>query len=101
VHSAATAFLGVDVRSSGYFSGGGFQSGLLVAGIVPASPAEKVGLTLGDVITSFAGQSIHTPTQLTNLLLTFAPGKRAAFGWVDQYGTSHSTMVALASGPPQ
>jgi S1-C subfamily serine protease len=101
VHPAATAFLGVDVRSSGYFSGGGFQSGLLVAGVVPASPAEKVGLGLGDVITSFAGQSILTPAQLTNALLAYAPAKKTTLGWVDQYGTSHSATVTLASGPPQ
>jgi S1-C subfamily serine protease len=101
VHAAATAFLGVDVRSSGYFSSGGFRSGLLVAGVVPASPAEKVGLGLGDVITSFAGQPILTPTQLTNALLAYTPGKTATLGWVDQYGTSHSATVTLASGPPQ
>ena len=101
VHGSATAFLGVDVLSSGYFSAGSFFAGALVGAIVPASPAQAAGLVSGDVITSLGGQSITSPTALTDALLTMSPGEKVQLGWVDAFGTEQSATVTLAHGPPQ
>ena len=101
VHRGATAFLGVESRRRA-------TSG--VARSSPARswsrsfrphPAEEAGLVAGDAITSFAGQSVTSPTQLTHLLLARAPGAKVQLGWVDRYGTTHRATVTLASGPPQ
>ncbi len=101
VHAGATAFLGVEVESTGYFRGPSFPSGALVDAVFPASPAAKAGLVDGDVITSLNGHSITSPTSLTNAVLAASPGMKAAFTWVDQYGRSHRVTVKLGSGPPQ
>ena len=101
VHVGATAFLGVDVQASGYYRGGSFTAGALVAGVVPASPAERAGLEAGDVIVSLAGHPITSPTTLTSTVLHNTPGKKVKLGWVDEFGSPASATVTLASGPPQ
>lgn len=101
VHAGATAFLGVEVTSMGYFRGTSFFSGALVDAVVPASPAEKAGIGYGDVITSFGGRSITSATALTTAVLKASPGTKVELRWVDQYGTSHHATVTLANGPPQ
>jgi S1-C subfamily serine protease len=45
------------------------DSGVIVAGIVPGSPAEKASVQPGDVIVSFAGNHVDTVPQLTWALL--------------------------------
>jgi S1-C subfamily serine protease len=101
VHIGATAFLGVNVQASGYYQGGAFTAGALVAGVVPASPAERAGLQAGDVIVSLAGHQITSPTALTSIVLHNSPGKKVKLGWVNEFGNRASATVILASGPPQ
>ncbi len=101
VHRGATAFLGVEVRNSGYYQNGSFLAGVVVVGVTPGSPAEKAGLRYGDVITSLNAKTITSPTQLVNKLLAISPGTKVTLNWVDQYGTAHRKVVKLASGPPQ
>lgn len=101
IHIGPTAFLGVDVEASGYYQDGSFRAGALVAGVVPASPAERAGLEAGDVILSLAGQNIASPTALTKIVLQNSPGKKVKLGWVDQFGHPASATITLASGPPQ
>jgi S1-C subfamily serine protease len=101
VHRGTTAFLGIQVRSSGYYQNGSFLSGVVVVGVTSGSPAEKAGLRYGDVITSLNAQSITSPTQLVNKLLAISPGTKVTLKWVDQFGTTHRTVVKVASGPPQ
>jgi len=101
LHPGATAFLGVLIEPSGYFRFGEFQPGALVAGVVPASPAQQSGLVPGDVITSLDGTSVGSPTTLENVLLAKSPGSQVKLAWVDPTGTAHSATVKLASGPPQ
>ena len=81
VHRGATAFLGIYTSSSGYFRGPSFQAGALIVGVVPASPAEKAGLVAGDVITSLGGQSITSPTALTNAVLAASPGMKVGLSF--------------------
>jgi S1-C subfamily serine protease len=101
VHPGATAFLGVDVESMGYFRGPSFVAGALIRAVVPASPAEKAGLSFGDVITALNGKPIASATALTDALLAVSPGVKVRLSWVDEFGTAHSATVTLASGPPQ
>jgi S1-C subfamily serine protease len=116
VHIGATAFLGVEIDASssggnggqfgggfgnGYGGGTSTSSGATVAGVVTSSPAQESGLAEGDVITSVNGQTIGTPTDLTNALAPHHPGDTVTIGWTDGSGATHSASVQLTSGPPQ
>jgi S1-C subfamily serine protease len=105
-HIGPTAMLGISVSSSNDFGfGGAFEAGTstgaTVAGVLSSSPASRVGLHQGDVVTSVDGHSVTSSATLTNVLLRRAPGDAIAIGWVDTYGTSHHGTLKLATGPPQ
>jgi len=100
-HIGATAFLGIEIQAATYFTNGQTTTGALVAGVVGSSPAAKAGLAYGDVIVSLNSHAVASPTTLTSLLQKTLPGKRVLIRWIDQYGTSHTAHVTLASGPPQ
>jgi S1-C subfamily serine protease len=101
-HIGATPLLGVDVQSYGFnpfdASSG---NGVLVASVLSSSPAEKAGLTFGDVITAIGGVKVSNPATLTRALLRYSPKTTVTLSWVDQYGTAHHASIRLASGPPQ
>ncbi len=119
VHLGTTAFLGVEVSSNsgstsgsgygGYFGGGygsstgGYGSstvsGATVAGVVNGSAAAQAGLAQGDVITSVAGHTIKSSTDVSSALEKSHPGDKISLGWTDQYGQSHTATVQLGSGP--
>ena len=107
VHIGATAFLGVEVSASagstGGFYGNGYgsstASGATVAGVVSGSAAARAGLTQGDVITSVAGHTISSDTQVSAALAQHHPGDKIGLSWTDQYGQSHTATVTLGSGP--
>ena len=107
VHIGATAFLGVEISSSagstGGFYGNGYgsstASGATVAGVVSGSAAARAGLTQGDVITSVAGHTISSDTQVSAALAQHHPGDKISLSWTDQYGQSHTATVQLGTGP--
>jgi S1-C subfamily serine protease len=107
VHIGASAFLGVEVSSpaqggggrGGNPNGGATGSGAPVADVVSGSPAEQLGLSPGDVITSLGGKTVDSATTLTNLMTSHHPGDKVTVGWTDGLGQSHSASVALADGP--
>lgn len=101
VHSSKTAFLGIYVSPSGYVGAGTFHFGMMIQGVVPGSPAEKIGLVTGDVITSLNQKSVTSPTAITNILLALSPGAKISVAWVNQRDVSVTKTVVLASGPPQ
>jgi S1-C subfamily serine protease len=94
VHIGGTAFLGVQVQSSGTAGGG-----VTVAGVLPGSAAARAGLQAGDEITSVAGHRVTSPAQLQNVLQRYHPGDRISIGWVDQAGQAHTSAVLPGSGP--
>ena len=96
IHVGDTAFLGVAVEDSsdGY-------PGAVITSVVPGSPAEAAGLAPGDLITSVGGQEVSSPDGLTTMVSTQSPGKAISATYVDQYGTTQTANVALASGPPR
>ncbi len=115
VHLGTTAFLGIEVSSAstgstgGYGGGyGGFYggsgegstaSGATVAGVLNGSAAAQAGLAQGDVITSVAGHTITSSTDVSSILEQYHPGDKVSLGWTDQYGQSHTATVTLGSGP--
>jgi S1-C subfamily serine protease len=125
VHIGATAFLGVEVAQStcgtdggsgfgsGGFGSGGFGSGVasgsgsgstsgaLVCSVITSSPAQESGLTEGDTITSFGGQAVTSPSDLTTLLEPYHPGNKVSVGWTNTSGQTQTATVQLSSGPPQ
>jgi S1-C subfamily serine protease len=103
VHIGATAFLGVEIASSGqqsdFGSSGSGSSGVAIAGVRSGTPAEAAGLSQGDVITSVAGQSVSSGTSIQQVLTSHHPGDKISISWTDPYGQSHTATVTLAAGP--
>jgi S1-C subfamily serine protease len=103
IHIGATPLLGVSVQQSGFdpFNGDAGTTGAVIASVLQGSPADKVGLSFGDVITAVDGHSVSSSRTLTTLLIARSPGKSVTLAWVDQTGASHHASVKLAVGPPQ
>jgi S1-C subfamily serine protease len=128
IHVGATAFIGLQIAanssgSSGFGFGQGSSgfgqspattvpsttvpsttvpatvNGLTVSNVVGGAPAQKVGIVAGDVVTKFAGHSITTDDQLTDLLVPYHPGQQATITWVTPQGATHTATITLASGP--
>ncbi|HUJ93098.1 MAG TPA: trypsin-like peptidase domain-containing protein [Gaiellaceae bacterium] len=98
-HIGATAFLGVSVEPVDQGGGGG--PGALIAETVPGGPADQAGLVAGDVIVSFDGETVDSPTTLGALVLKHLPGDSVAVVYLDQLGDQQTITVTLGSGPPQ
>jgi S1-C subfamily serine protease len=109
VHIGATAFLGVQIDSSGTqgdLGSGSFgdqsgstSSGAPVAGVLSGSPAAQAGLAAGDTIVSVSDQAVDSPTTLGALLSSHHPGDSVQIGWTDQSGAQQTSSVQLATGP--
>jgi S1-C subfamily serine protease len=96
VHIGDTAFLGVEVQDSSYG-----DSGAVITSVVPGSPAEAAGLATGDLITSLGGRTVSSSAGLTTLVASQTPGASTSATYVDQYGTTQTANLSLASGPPR
>jgi len=101
VHIGATAFLGVQVQTSGYFVNGVYKAGELVMGVVPGSPSAKADINAGVVITAVNGHAVASQAALVAILLPHHPGDTIRLSWIDRASARHSASVTLASGPPQ
>jgi S1-C subfamily serine protease len=102
VHIGSTAFLGVEVSSSatGNFGGGSSAgSSAVVAGVVSGSAAAQAGLTQGAQITSLAGQTITSSSDVSSILANYHPGNKVSISWTDQAGQPHTATVVLTAGP--
>jgi S1-C subfamily serine protease len=95
VHIGATAFLGLEIAGSDEQA----SSGVTLEGVASGTPAANAGLGQGDVVTSIAGQSVSTGTDIQKILVGLHPGDKVSIGWTDPYGQSHTATVTLASGP--
>jgi S1-C subfamily serine protease len=103
VHIGSTAMLGVSVTTPGALGdiGNGTTpvSGAAVAHVFRSGPAAQIGLAPGDVIISVGGQTVGSPTALTNVLGQRHPGDSVSMTWLDQSQIQHTAAVQLATGP--
>ncbi len=97
IHIGPTAFLGVGVQTTN--NGPGSTSGATVLSVQTGEPADEAGLMTGDVITSIAGHTIRSASDLTYAMEQLHPGETVVLQWVTQAGMSQSAQVQLASGP--
>jgi S1-C subfamily serine protease len=101
VHVGATAFLGLEIGSTG--QGQGFQNqttpGVEIAGTQSGTPAASAGIVANDVVTAVNGKSVTTGTQIQEALVGLHPGDKVTLTWTDTSGQSHTATVTLATGP--
>jgi S1-C subfamily serine protease len=98
VHIGGTPFLGVSISDAGDAFGDS-PSGGLVGAVVPGSPADKAGLSPGDVIVGLGGKTVASSSGLLNALLVKTPGTTVSVTWVDGFGNQQTASVTLANGP--
>jgi S1-C subfamily serine protease len=102
LHIGATAFLGVEFDSATAAGGTNSATGVVIAGTVANTPANKAGLVAGDVITSIDGQSVTSGSALQTILLTKKPGDTIKVTYhVNTNATPVTVKVVLGSGPAQ
>jgi S1-C subfamily serine protease len=85
---------------AGGFGGGSTSgSGVAISGVVPGSAAAGAGLTAGDQITSVAGHTVTSSTEIQSVLGNYRPGDKVSISWTDQSGQPHTATVTLSAGP--
>jgi S1-C subfamily serine protease len=103
IHIGATGFLGIQVQDTGAATGGSSQgttAGAVVDGTLQGSPGAGAGLVQGDVITGVDNTTVNNSTDLSKALEPHHPGDVIHLQWTDQSGTTHTSSVTLAVGPP-
>jgi S1-C subfamily serine protease len=95
-------FLGVEVQQLDAATadrlGLGSTDGVLIVGATPGTPAARVGIAEGSVITAIDGQRISSIDELGSALHRHKPGEDVRVTWVDENG-SHTATARLISGP--
>src|ERR1700690_4128267 len=84
----------------------GAPYGIVVEAVAPDSPAEKVGLQAGDVITTVNNQPVHTGADLVNPIAQTAIGQSVQVRYVRDKQTKDITLTvadrsALFPGAPE
>ena len=72
--------------------------GVVVAQVVPGSPANNAGITAGSVITKVDSTKVTTATQLVKIIQQKSPGSSVTIYWTTSNG-SGSAVVILGSAP--
>jgi S1-C subfamily serine protease len=80
-------------------SGSTGGSGVAISGVVSGSAAAQAGLAAGDQITSVAGHTVTSSSQIQSVLGNYHPGNKISISWTDQSGQSHTATVTLSAGP--
>ncbi|HEX6491125.1 MAG TPA: trypsin-like peptidase domain-containing protein [Gaiellaceae bacterium] len=74
-------------------------SGARLAQVKSGSPAASAGLKAGDVITSFGGQSIRSPDDLTSAVANKKPGDKVSLTYLRGNHQTKTTEVTLGTRP--
>jgi serine protease Do len=72
------------------------RSGILVSDVTEGSPAEKAGITRGDVIRSIQGRKLDSSTRFRNEVAALAPGSKASLEVVRE-GKPRTVQVELGT----
>jgi S1-C subfamily serine protease len=75
-------------------AGGSLETGLLVLGIAPDSPAEAAGLLVGDVLVGFDGHDVDDPETLLGLLTADRVGRAVPLSLV-RGGSAQQVTVSV------
>ena len=86
-------FLGIELDPAGN------GPGVTIGGVVSGTPAEKIGLQEGDVITAVDGKTVDSPDSLQSALSGHHGGDTVKVTWTDSDGQQHTESVTLAEGP--
>ena len=84
------ARLGIQVEAS--------DTGLIVSGVVPGSPADAAGLEAGDLITSIGDRDVRSLEDALRILAASEPGQTLPLTY-ERDGETHPTSVELGSAP--
>jgi len=98
IHLGGTPFLGVGLQTSGT-SSSGTAVGTTIGQVIQGTPAAKIGLVAGDIITAIGGVSVSTGNDLTTAIDQHHPGDSISVSWTDTSGASHTATITLAVGP--
>ena len=74
------------------------ESGALVVGVVPGSPAASTGMRGDSVITAIDGTAVTSVDSLGLAIHSHSPGEWIRVTWVDSSGT-HTARATLVPGP--
>jgi S1-C subfamily serine protease len=99
VHIGPTAMLGVEVQTASAYTATG--SGAVIAGVLDNGPAKAAGLAAGDVIIGLGGQPVHSPNDLSRIIVGETPGTTVTVQYVDREGATRTAQVRLATGAAQ
>jgi len=88
VVASQRAFLGVALAS-------GLSSGAVVVSVTPGGPAARAGITPGSIITSIDGQPVGSPSDVSSVLATLAPGQTVTINIVRPDGSNAMVKVKL------
>jgi S1-C subfamily serine protease len=86
-------FLGIELAADDA------SPGVTIAGVVSGTPADKLGLQQGDVITKIDGSAIDTAAALESTLRGHHGGDKVSITWTDANGHEHTSSLTLVAGP--
>ena len=75
-------------------------SGVLVADVIPGSPAEKAGIQRGDIITAVDGKPVHNTDELQLEIMYRSPGDKVVVELI-RGGKTLSLQVVLGERPKE
>ncbi len=91
------AYLGI--RTSTVVNSTNSPVGVLVASVAQGGPAEKAGLTTGDVIVKLGGTTIRSTTDLSAALADLQPGKVVTITALTSAGVQETLTATVAEIP--
>jgi putative serine protease PepD len=75
-----------------------FSAGATVSGVVPGSPAEKAGITKGDIITALGNRTIQDPSEL-RAAVHEEPAGASLNATLIRGGDQQQVTITLGSSP--
>lgn len=76
------------------------QEGVLLVRVVQGSPADRVGLRSGDVITSMAGQNVKNANELRRTIQRQKVGARVEVTYIRGRQSAQAVNITLGASPP-